>query len=643
MALGSIVIDLLMKTGAFETDTKRASKAMQKLEKDIDAAAKKIGIAITAAAGTMVYMINKQLEAADAASKMSQAAGVSVETLTSLGYAADLSGVSTESLGKSFGKLAKNMVDAGMGIGDAVDAFSALGISVKDSNGNMKATDQVMLEVADKFAKFKDGTNKTAIAMKIFGKQGMDLIPMLNAGSKGLAEMQEEARQLGVVFDTQTARAAEEFNDTIEKIKKAQEGFTNQIIKTTLPALQDVADALLDLSKNGDIVQPMFEAFLTVFQTVSVLGANVAFVFSQIAAEVKLTYEQIKAFGSGDFAGGAKLYEEHVKQSEKAREALDKFEARIMSLGKGTSANPKLASLRGHLPRPATQIDAPMIGGIDPDRKKMMDQVYEYEANKLKEMMEEEQLVNQYRNDEASKSAADRLVMLQQVYDYEVDQLNRLFEEEQTVNTYRLSDAEQMAKDRILMLKQVQEFEESQAEEQMKTEQLVNQYRMENAEKAAKAAENLSMVFSSAFNDAIIGGKGLGDVFKSLIRDIVAMTARMLILEPLMRNIRAGIKGSSVFSSFFGGAEAGGGDVISGRSYLVGENGPEMFTPRTTGTITPNSSIGTSIVQNINVTTGVAQTVRAEIMSLMPQIVGAAKAAVADSKLRGGSYAAAMR
>ena len=94
----------------------------------------------------------------------------------------------------------------------------------------------------------------------------------------------------------------------------------------------------------------------------------------------------------------------------------------------------------------------------------------------------------------------------------------------------------------------------------------------------------------------------------------------------------------------FGGARAGGGDVIGGRSYLVGENGPEMFTPRTTGSITPNSSVnGVTVVQNINVTTGVQQTVRAEIMSLMPQIASVAKSAVADAKLRGGSYAAALR
>jgi len=92
----------------------------------------------------------------------------------------------------------------------------------------------------------------------------------------------------------------------------------------------------------------------------------------------------------------------------------------------------------------------------------------------------------------------------------------------------------------------------------------------------------------------------------------------------------------------FAGSRERGGDVIGGRSYLVGENGPEMFTPRGTGTITPNGGGGGGIVQNINVSTGVAQTVRAEIMSLMPQIISAAKSAVSDARMRGGSYGRSM-
>ncbi len=51
---------------------------------------------------------------------------------------------------------------------------------------------------------------------------------------------------------------------------------------------------------------------------------------------------------------------------------------------------------------------------------------------------------------------------------------------------------------------------------------------------------------------------------------------------------------------------------------------------------------GITIVQNINVTTGVQQTVRAEIANLMPQISNAAKSAVADARMRGGGFSKAM-
>jgi hypothetical protein len=105
----------------------------------------------------------------------------------------------------------------------------------------------------------------------------------------------------------------------------------------------------------------------------------------------------------------------------------------------------------------------------------------------------------------------------------------------------------------------------------------------------------------------------------------------------------AAILAAMALIPMFAGSRERGGDVIGGRSYLVGENGPEMFTPRGTGTITPNGGGGGGIVQNINISTGVAQTVRAEIMSLMPQIINAAKSAVADARMRGGSYASSMR
>jgi hypothetical protein len=78
---------------------------------------------------------------------------------------------------------------------------------------------------------------------------------------------------------------------------------------------------------------------------------------------------------------------------------------------------------------------------------------------------------------------------------------------------------------------------------------------------------------------------------------------------------------------------------------MVGERGPELMIPGASGTIIPNNKMGgngTVVNQTINVSTGVSQTVRAEIMQLMPQISEGTKAAVLDARRRGGSFASAF-
>lgn len=147
------------------------------------------------------------------------------------------------------------------------------------------------------------------------------------------------------------------------------------------------------------------------------------------------------------------------------------------------------------------------------------------------------------------------------------------------------------------------------------------------------------------------------DLANSIIADLIRIQMRQMITAPLaglisgsigsaFSPITSGTSSLSATSADIMGRRAMGGPVTGGNSYLVGENGPEIFTPGASGGITPNNQIsggGVTVVQTINVTTGVQQTVRAEIMNLMPQIAASAKSAVADAKLRGGSYANALR
>ena len=120
---------------------------------------------------------------------------------------------------------------------------------------------------------------------------------------------------------------------------------------------------------------------------------------------------------------------------------------------------------------------------------------------------------------------------------------------------------------------------------------------------------------------------------------IVNSLIDILIVEQMVQSIAGAFKPKGV-----DGAAAMGGPMTRGQTFLVGEKGPELFTAGTSGRIIPNNQMqgGATVVQNINISTGVSQTVRAEITQLMPQIAEASKAAVLDARRRGGSFSKAF-
>jgi hypothetical protein len=209
------------------------------------------GMMAVAAATGFAMMIKSAINTADNMSKTAQKIGISTEALSTLSYAADISGTSMETLQKGLQKLSKGVLDASMGMGDARDALAALDIEIADSNGNLKNSEQILKEVADKFVSLNDGTAKTAIAMKLFGRSGAELIPMLNQGSIGINALQDAARELGIEIDTKTGQAAERFNDQLLELKTAGKGLTYGIMNDMLPALNDIAQAMIEARKEG--------------------------------------------------------------------------------------------------------------------------------------------------------------------------------------------------------------------------------------------------------------------------------------------------------------------------------------------------------------------------------------------------------
>jgi hypothetical protein len=213
--------------------------------------------------------IPKTINDFDNLSKTSQKIGVPVDQLAALQHAAQLSDVSSESLTKGLAKLARSAVDAAQGSTTAVAAYQALGVSFRDSTGQIKPVGELLPDIADKFANMKDGSAKTALAMQIFGKAGADLIPLLNGGRAGLNEMTAEAKALGLVISTDTAVTAENFNDNLTRLGGVIRGVVVQVTANILPALAQFSQYLIDTAKNSGFLQIATTTLTTAFNVVA--------------------------------------------------------------------------------------------------------------------------------------------------------------------------------------------------------------------------------------------------------------------------------------------------------------------------------------------------------------------------------------
>ena len=145
-------------------------------------------------------------------------------------------------------------------------------------------------------------------------------------------------------------------------------------------------------------------------------------------------------------------------------------------------------------------------------------------------------------------------------------------------------------------------------------------------------------MIAQGFEDAILSGQKLGEVVRSLGQDLVRLVFSQLITQPLAAGIGGAIK-----SAF--GFRAMGGPVNSGSPYVVGEKGPELFVPRSSGSIVPNGAMGSSggSAGGVNVTYNIAAGVsRAELVPILEQERRRLKAEIPDMVRRGGSYRAAF-
>jgi hypothetical protein len=250
-ALGQLVVSLTAETAQFRQSMDRAAYQSQKNFQDITSAAKMAGAAIAAFVSVrgIASAIKEQIDYADQLAKTAQKIGITTEELSKLNYAAKLSGVESGSLQGALSRLVKGMSDASQGTGEASKGFQALGINIKNSDGSLKSSTTILTEVAAKFRGLEDGTQKTALAIQLFGKSGADLIPLLNSGADGIKEMGDELERLGGVISGDFAAQSERFNDNIERLGILAKSTSMVIADELLPTINRFLETILAVNQ----------------------------------------------------------------------------------------------------------------------------------------------------------------------------------------------------------------------------------------------------------------------------------------------------------------------------------------------------------------------------------------------------------
>jgi len=239
-------------TGAVAA-VKRLSSELSGLQ-SISAKALSFGGALSVAAVVtgLTAITKAAIDQGDALNKMSQKTGIAVEDLGKLQYAADLSGVSAEALQKGLTSLAVGMVEAASGAGPMAAEYKKLGISLRNTDGTMKSSLDVLGELADRFQQMPDGVEKTNLAVDIFGKKmGAEMIPLLNSGAAALKAMGDDAQSLGLVMSGDLAKKSEEFNDNLTRLSKLSSAAGIQIANALIPSLNALITEYLDAKKAG--------------------------------------------------------------------------------------------------------------------------------------------------------------------------------------------------------------------------------------------------------------------------------------------------------------------------------------------------------------------------------------------------------
>lgn len=278
----------------------KISGEADKIAKSTDNLANKTKGVSLAAGGAVAGLAGMAVQAgvaADDLNTLAKQSGFSTEQIQKWQYASDRIDVSLEDIVSSAKKMKKNMDSTSK---DVIEAWDKLGVSVKDTSGNFRDSDVVFEETVQALSKIENETERDILAMTLFGKSADSLAGIVDDGGQALKELGKEAQNAGIILSQDALDSANEFNDSIDKLKAQATGtfadLGNEAAQMLIPVMKDVGDIMQDILEwMRELEEGQLKSIVTMLMVVTVL-------YPAISAFAKLS--EVVSFVSGTVLPG---------------------------------------------------------------------------------------------------------------------------------------------------------------------------------------------------------------------------------------------------------------------------------------------------------------------------------------------------
>ena len=565
-----------------DTSVNATARSMDKLKGAIKGVLGAISLTAFASA------TRSTLEYADALGKPSARLGITTTALQTLRFAATQSGMTTEALEMSMQRFTRRLAEASQGTGVLKDTFGKLGMSIRNTDGSMKTAEQMLGEVADKLAEIPDQGERVRLAFQMFDSEGVKMVNMLQGGSGALDDMRKKLEATGAVLSEDFIKKSEAANDAIDLLQNQLKAGFGKAISGLAEPIRAVAEGLGDvilLAQEHPTITKMAGAVTTLSISVGLLGGKVTLVLTAVTGLVTL------------FSAWSSATKKQAKELDLQGKSLDQLYQLQYKYGDLLKVEEARLESISHIEGSRDW------GGV----KKRVD-LYKSYVDQINSAMsklkpEIEIIGEGTKALEKKNEVFERTLESQKLF---ASQLDQEFAQVQELNTIWGDYMDQQ------LLKEQEIADQKSA---IWEQYLAEQTAIITAEEQAR---------NQLMQTTISNAKQAGDILYS--EGVMGFEAmRALAYTEALVNAQLGATKALAQGGMWGWAAAAaiyaaalsrayqiknmeppsrreyGGPVSGGGSYLVGERGPEMFTPNTSGSITPSNKLGgTTVNMNIN-------------------------------------------